>query len=165
MVSGPSSWEALKPSVADQYVITIGEEVRKHGLDSLYWVSGTYTQEMASAIHGILAEVMWEKSRHSSDDSFCILMRPEETHLVELFASYPGCIVGSMAEFSTGSFLVVNKSAVLDVTRVTLEGGAPKFDNDITVVSLYVSLFNMLKKRSTIIAGPKLGRPGMAARP
>jgi hypothetical protein len=163
MVSGESNWEAAKCSVPEQYILTISEHIHKHGLDSLYWLSGTYTQEMASAMHELLTELMWEKSLAPSDGSFCILLRPEETRLVEVFARYPGCIVGSMTGFCIDSFLVVNKSAVLDVTPVIPAGGIPKFDTDSTMVSLYVGLFNMLQNRSTIIAGPKLGCAGMAA--
>ena len=36
----------------------------------------------------------------------------------------------------------------LDVTPVAADNGAPEFNDDLTVASLYIGLFNMLKNRS-----------------
>ena len=37
---------------------------------------------------------------------------------------------------------------LLDVTPVAADNGAPEFNDDLTVASLYIGLFNMLKNRS-----------------
>jgi len=163
MPSGNVNWEAKNPSVPDRYIFKIREHVRKHGLDSLLWVSGIHTKEIASGLYDVLTESLWEKTLDPSSDTFCVLLRPEETRLVQVFKGYSGCIVGTMTDFCTDSFMIVNKSAILNVTSVVPPGGSPKFDTDTTVVSLYESIFNMLKKRSTIIFGSKLRCPGTAS--
>ena len=83
------------------------------------------------------------------EENFCIVVKPGEDHLVEPFKAYFSGSVRGMQEFYTDSFVIVNGVSVLDVTPVATDDGEPEFNDDPTVVELYLGLFNMLKHRST----------------
>ena len=50
--------------------------------------------------------------------------------------------------YTSDSFVVVNEAAVLDVTPVDADDGDPEYNDDPTVVNLYIGLFNMFKSQS-----------------
>lgn len=134
-------------SILNRQLSRITAYIKDEGLNSLQWVSGIHTTEIVASLLEALAGNV-EASQANTDDSSCIVVKPGEIQLIEPFSSRYGCSLRHMQEFYDDSFVIVNEAAVLDVTPVAADDGAPEFTDDPTVVSLYIGLFNMLKHRS-----------------
>ena len=74
---------------------------------------------------------------------------PGDSELLNAFKSQYSFRILSMDEIYADSFIVVNESAVLDLTPIVGDEGDPEFSEDATVVSLYTGLFNILKNGTT----------------
>ncbi len=134
-------------SLLDRYLIRVCEPIKSEGLKSLYWVTGIHTQVIATSLLAVLSQQN-TKSLELLTESCCIIAKPGENRIVEPFTSRFGISVMRMEESYDDSFLIVNGVALLDVTPVAADNGAPEFNDDLTVASLYIGLFNMLKNRS-----------------
>ena len=132
-------------SLLDRFIFRLCDRIRDEGLKSLHWVTGIHP----SAIPSGLLEGMPQDFQAIEEENFCIVVKPGEDHLVEPFKAYFSGSVRGMQEFYTDSFVIVNGVSVLDVTPVATDDGEPEFNDDPTVVELYLGLFNMLKHRST----------------
>ncbi|MCI0795932.1 MAG: hypothetical protein J4N99_03880, partial [Chloroflexi bacterium] len=82
-------------------------------------------------------------------DTYVIVAKPGDAEMLEAFNSRYKFRILSMNEIYADSFIVVNESAVLDVTPIVGDDGNPEFSEDPTVVSLYTGLFNILKNGTT----------------
>ena len=145
--NSPNLLDSEKSSILDKQLSQITAYIKDEGFHSLLWVSGIHTVEIAASLLEALAENV-DTSQQNTDDSSCIVIKPGEIQLIEPFSSRYGCSLRRMQEFYDDSFVIVNEAAVLDVTPVATDDGAPEFTDDPTVVSLYIGLFNMLKHRS-----------------
>ena len=136
-----------EPSLLSRQLSRINAYIKDDGLNSLLWVSGIHTSEIAASILETIAGKI-EATQRDADNKSCIVVKPGEFQLVEPFSSRYGCSLRRMQEFHNDSFVIVNEAAVLDVTPVATDDGQPEFTDDPTVVSLYIGLFNMLKNSS-----------------
>lgn len=143
----PTHFESNNPSLLRRQISRINGYIKDEGLNSLLWVSGIHTSEIASSILEAVAGKL-EVLQHNTDNSSCIVVKPGEFQLVEPFSSQYSCSLRRMQEFHDDSFVIVNEAIVLDMTPVASDDGDPEFSDDPTIVSLYIGLFNMLKNRS-----------------
>lgn len=134
-------------SLLGRQLSRIAAYIQDEGLNSLLWVSGIHTMEIATSLLETLAGQV-EAPQQNTPNTSCIVVKPGEIQLIEPFNSQYGCSLRRMQEFYDDSFVIVNEAAVLDVTPVATDDGDPEFTDDPTVVSLYIGLFNMLKNRS-----------------
>ena len=134
-------------SLLDRYLKRVFETIKNEGLKSLYWVTGIHTQMIATSLLAVLSQQTTE-ALEPLTERCCIIAKPEENRVVEPFSSRFGISVMRMEEFYDDSFLIVNGACLLDVTPAAADNGAPEFNDDLTVVGLYIGLFNMLKNRS-----------------
>ena len=139
--------ELAQSSLLDRYLSRVFKSIEGEGIRSLYWVTGIHTQEIASSLLAALSEQTAETLELLAGNC-CIIAKPGENRVVELFSSRFGISVMRMEEFYDDSFLIVNGACLLDVTPAAADNGAPEFNDDLTVVGLYIGLFNMLKNRS-----------------
>ena len=139
--------ELTTSSLLDRYLSRVREAIKSEGLKSLYWVTGIHTQVIASSLLAVLSQQTTETLELLTENC-CIITKPGENRVVEPFNSRFGISFMRMEESYDDSFLIVNGTALLDVTPVAADNGAPEFHNDLTVVSLYMGLYNMLKNRS-----------------
>ena len=139
--------ELAQSSLLDRYLLRVFKSIEGEGIRSLYWVTGIHTQEIASSLLAALSEQTAE-TLELLVENCCIIAKPGENRIVEPFSSRFGISVMRMEESYGDSFLIVNETCLLDVTPVAADNGAPEFNGDPTVVSLYIGLFNMLKNRS-----------------
>jgi hypothetical protein len=135
-------------TLLDRFLARLCERIKAEGLTSLYWVSGIHTQEIASALLRELAETAGGQ-QFNEDDRFCIVIKPLDRQIVQPFNRQYAVSIGSMNEFYIDSFVVVNEKAMLDVTPVAADEGNPEYNDDPTIVSLYIGLFNMLRNGTT----------------
>ncbi len=143
----PGLPEFDESSLLDRFLSRLCEHIKNEGLTSLYWVSGIHTQEIqASLLEGMAQQLA---ATEFAGDKFCIVIKPTDEQLLDTFGRQSGISVRNMAEFYVDSFIIVNEKAVLDVTPVATDDGDPEYNEDPTVVSLYIGLFNMLKNGTT----------------
>ena len=138
----PQSDDAI-PSLLRRHLTTIRERIVEDGLMALSWVSGVYTQDIASS----LLEAI---SRCTLDDPAperCILLKPGEAHLGALLRGGLNSDVENLPDHQDDSYLIVNGAVVLDMTPIVSHGGRPEFSDDAAVASVYVSHFNRLRQR------------------
>ena len=147
---------APEPSLLDRYLGSIRDRIRIEGLTSLYWASGIQFEPIASALVLALAEQVKEAELSGLEDNRCILIRPHERALADLFGQRFGCAIRTIDEACEDSFLIVNDTAVLDTTPVP-DGGRPEFIEDRIVSELYLNLFRELKERSAVTVELGLG--------
>lgn len=131
-----------------RYLSRISARIESDGLTHLYWVTGIHTREITEALVEAIARRYQGQRPALVGDKNAIVVRPGEAQLVEPVATHLDCPVLLMQEFYTDSFAIINEAAVLDVTPVSTDDGVPEFNEDATVVSLYIGLFNMLKNRA-----------------
>ena len=131
----------------DRLLSKLCGHIKSEGLASLYWVSGAHTVEIADGILTAMPENIGESGIDS--DSYVIVSKPGDAELLEAFESQYGFHVLSMNEIYADSFIIVNESAVLDLTPIVEYDGDPEFSEDPAVVSLYTGLFNILKHSAT----------------
>ena len=143
----PGLPELAKSSLLDRYLLRVCESIEDEGIKSLYWVTGIYTQEISSSLLAVLSQQPAE-TLELLVENCCIIAKLGENRVVEPFSSRFGISVMRMEEFYDDSFLIVNGACLLDVTPAAADNGAPEFNDDLTVVGLYIGLFNMLKNRS-----------------
>lgn len=134
-------------SLLERFISRLCDRIRDEGLNSLHWVTGIHTAEIRSGLLEVMSQEM--QAEPIGEENFCIVVKPGEDHLIEPFKTRFGGAVRGMQEFYADSFVIVNGVSVLDVTPVATDDGKPEFNDDPTVVDLYVGLFNMLKHRST----------------
>ena len=148
-MAGPALAEPgeAQVSILDWQLSAVRNRIRREGLRSLRWVSGTHTGEIAASLLDVLSEQGREPSLILPREKCRILVSPGESHLVDVFGQRFGWSIKAMEDLCTDSFLVVNDAAVLDVTPASSDDGAPEFSDDPIVVSLYVGLFNMLNSQ------------------
>ena len=139
--------ELAKSSLLDRYLLRVCESIESEGIGSLYWVTGIHTQEIAESLLAVLSRQPAETLVLLAENC-CIIAKPGENRIVAPFSSRFGISVMRMKEFYDDSFLIVNEACLLDVTPVATDNGAPEFNDDLTIVSLYIGLFNMLQNRS-----------------
>ena len=139
--------ELAQSSLLDRYLLRVFKSIEGEGIRSLYWVTGIHTQEIASSLLAALSEQTAETLELLAGNC-CIIAKPGENRIVAPFSSRFGISVMRMKEFYDDSFLIVNGACLLDVTPAAADNGAPEFNDDLTVVGLYIGLFNMLKNRS-----------------
>ena len=134
-------------TVLDRLLSKLCEHIKGKGLTSLYWVSGVHTREIADGVLNAMAESIGESSIQG--DNCVIVAKPGDAEILKAFDSQYDFSILPMNEIYADSFIVVNESAVLDVTPVVGDDGDPEFSEDPTVVSLYTGLFNILKNGTT----------------
>ena len=139
--------ELAQSSLLDRYLLRVFKSIEGEGIRSLYWVTGIHTQEIASSLLAVLSQQPAE-TLELLVENCCIIAKLGENRVVEPFSSRFGISVMRMEEFYDDSFLIVNGACLLDVTPAAADNGAPEFNDDLTVVGLYIGLFNMLKNRS-----------------
>lgn len=134
-------------TMLDRFLSKLCDHIKSEGLVSLYWVSGVRTEEVASNILKAMAEATGESN--FDGDSYVIVAKPGDAELLDTFNSQYSIRILPMNEIYADSFIVVNESAVLDVTPIVGDEGNPEFSEDPTVVSLYTGFFNILKNGTT----------------
>ncbi len=133
-------------SLLDRFLSKFSERIKNEGLNSLLWVSGIRTQDIADSLLKELKE--FAGGHQFQGDDFTIVTKPSDNTFVEPFAAEFGITIRKMNEIYIDSFIIVNNEAVLDMTPVSADDGKPEFNDDPTVVSLYMGLFNMLKNNT-----------------
>ncbi len=133
-------------SLLDRFLSKLAERIKNEGLNSFLWVSGIRTQDIAARLMKELKEVAG--GQQFEGDDFAIVTKPSDNNFIEPFATDFGITIMKMNEIYLDSFIIVNNEAVLDMTPVSADDGKPEFNEDPTVVSLYMGLFNMLKNNT-----------------
>ncbi len=146
--SVPGLQQLEETPLLQRYLSRISARIESDGLTHLYWVAGINTREIAEALLDTIARRYQDRRPSLVGDKNALVVRPGEVQLVEPLATRLGCPILLMQEFYTDSFAIINEAAVLDVTPVSTDDGVPEFNEDSTVVSLYIGLFNMLKNRA-----------------
>lgn len=135
----------------DWYLGRIGSMVDKQGLTSLHWVTGVNTVEVADRMLDVLTggdlESVMVRDRsavNGRSGEFHIIAAPDEAPAVEPLATLSGVRVSRLKDEYPDSFLIVNGTACLDLTPLRGDGGAPEYTDDLTVVDLYMGLFEVI---------------------
>lgn len=134
-------------TMLDRFLSKLCGHIESEGLVSLYWVSGVHTKDIADRVLKVMSDALGESS--FDGDTYVIVAKPGDAEMLEAFNSRYNFRILSMNEIYADSFIVVNESAVLDVTPIVGDDGNPEFSEDPTVVSLYTGLFNILKNGTT----------------
>ena len=134
-------------TMLDRLLSKLCDHIESEGLVSLYWVSGVHTKDIADSVMQAMSNAIGEPN--FDGDTYIIVAKPGDAEMLEAFNSQHNFRILSMNEIYADSFIVVNESAVLDVTPIAGDDGNPEFSEDPTVVSLYTGLFNILKNGTT----------------
>jgi hypothetical protein len=129
-------------TMLDRCLSKLCEHIENMGPSSFYWVAGVHTEEIADRI---LKSMALAKDKFDFDGSSCIIVaKPGETESLTNFQAQYKFSILTMNEVYTDSFIVINDSAVLDVTPMIRSEGQPEFSEERTVAGLYTGLFNIL---------------------
>ena len=89
------------------------------------------------------------KTDSPTQEEFCVIVAPPEDTLLDEFIDEVSADARQLVQDKcSDSFLIVNGSAVLDLTPMYPDHGKPEFSDDPTVVGLYMGLFDLLNGRS-----------------
>lgn len=139
--------EQPEPSLLDSYLSKIRDRIDDEGLVSLYWITGIRGDDIASSLLSAKAESLKVADAASALETRVVLLRANESRLADPLARRLGCTVRRLRDFCPDSFLIVNEAAVLDVTPLGSDMGVPEYEDEPTVVSLYIGLYKMLENR------------------
>lgn len=135
------------PTMLDKFLSKLCDHIKNEGLASLYWISGVRTREIADGVLKAMSDALGESN--FDGETYVIVAKPGDAEMLNAFNSRYNFRILPMNEIYADSFVVVNESAVLDVTPMAGDDGNPEFSEDPTVVSLYTGLFNILKNGTT----------------
>ena len=129
------------------YLTRLETLVKKQGLTSLHWVTGVNTVEVGNRLFDALTS---DGPRSTSVDGSVrktdrhIIASPGDIGAIGPLAALANARVSRMANEYPDSFLVINKSACLDLTPIRGDGAPPEYTDDPTVVDLYLGLFTVI---------------------
>lgn len=133
-------------SLLERFLSKLSDRIKSDGLNSLLWVPGVRTKEIANRLIKEIGDTV--DGQQCKGEDFTIVTKPSDKTFVEPLSTDFGITILKMNEIYLDSFIIVNKEAVLDMTPASADDGKPEFNEDPTVVSLYMGLFNMLKNNT-----------------